>query len=359
MTIKNKWLSIICAIFLFLYSALLPESIYAAANTVSDINIVLSNISSGTGSSSAPGTMNTLTLTGKYISPGYTLIKLYDLQYLGASITSSGNNYYVNINGQTITFVKNSTSYSSVLFYHIISPGSGSTNGYTFAVSGNTETGAQAQIINGEPYVRLTHAANQCGALVVTYNSTSSTANVYHFRVNCSNPLSDSNDYIVGGNWLNNWTSKGTTQLAPHFKVNEIWDTSGTNYAYQMKISVASLQTEENVRYYYNGNQSITVTSGFRNWVGNYNAGGDKRSLHMRGRAIDAVSSTTTTLYNNIYNEFCGTHSTPKDSGGIIWYSWVVGTSASLSGANEMEKMPHNGSWWVHLGVVPGYGSSM
>lgn len=220
---------------------------------------------------------------------------------------------------------------------------------------------ANAQLIDGVPYVRLTDAAHQCGTLLVTYNSSENAAYVFHFRVNGNTAHADDNTYIVGGAWLDNWSSKGTTQLAPHFKVNELWASSTTGtYNCQLKISAASLQTEENVRYHYNGNSSMTVTSGFRTWQGNYGTGNaDKRSLHMRGRAIDAVSSTTQTLWNNIYNEFRGGQSTPINGGSVSWYSRVHGTSSSLSGAYDLEKMPQDGVWWVYLGVTPAYGSAM
>lgn len=326
---------------------------------VSDINIVLSNINGTGGSSTSPQTNTTKTVVGKSINPGYTMIKVSDLQYLGATTQISGNRYYVTINGQVITFTVGSTYYSSTTSYTINKP-SGGTENYSFAVSGNTESTTQAQSIGGAPYVRLTHAAHQCGALMVNYNSSNQAAYVFHFRVNGDTPHSDSNTYIVGGSWLNGWESKGTTQLSPNFKLNELWysSTPGT-YNRQIKISVDSLQAEENVRYHYNDSTSINVTSGFRTWQGNYGtSGADRRSLHMRGRAIDATCAQTTVLYQRIFDEFKGTHTEPMSSG-IIWKSRVYGTAQSLSGAFELEKMPQPTGYWVHLGVKPQYGDPM
>lgn len=328
--------------------------------SIVDCNIVLSNINGTGSSSSAPGTNTTKTIIGKSISPGYAMIKLSDLQYLGAETQIVGNRYYVTINGQTIVFTNGSADYTSSTQYTITKP-EGGTQSYSFNVNGTTESDAKAQLIDGVPYVRLTDAVHQCGALTVNYNASENCVYVFHFRVNGNSAWSDNNVYIVGGSWLNNWSSMGTTQLAPHFKVNELWYSSTTGtYNCQLKISLASLQTEENVRFHYNGNSSINVTSGFRTWQGNYGTGGaDKRSLHMRGRAIDATSATTQTLYNNIYDEFCGNASTPINGGSISWYSRVYGTVDSLSGAYDLEKMPQDNRWWVHLGVQPKYGDPM
>lgn len=345
-----------CMTLSLLSPAAMAAGTYAAANP--DFNIVFSNIGSG-GTGSSPPTSNTKTVIGKSVDPGYAMIKLSDLKYMGASVQQSGTKYYVTINGQTITFTQDSTSYSSSTSYTINKPAGGSQN-YTFSTSGATESTAKAQLIDGTPYVRLTHAAYQCGALFINYNSTDNSTYVFDFRVNGNTALADSNTYIVGGNWLNSWSSKGTTQLSPNFKVNEIWDdgsqATGT-YLYQLKISVASIQSEENIRYHYNSGNSLNVSSGFRCWVQNKYDGGDPRSLHMRGRAVDVQASNwtqTESVYNQLVTEFSGNSSTPISSG-ISWLSRVYGTAASISGAYDLEKMPHNGGMWIHLGVKPAY----
>lgn len=329
-----------------------------ATSSISDFNIVFSNIAASGGTSTSPKTLSTKTVIGKNIDPGYSMIKLTDLQYLGAKAQVTGNNYYASINGQIIVFTKGSAEYNSTTHYIIDKPTGGTEEHYILG-KGTTESEAKAQLINNVPYVRLTDAANQCGALIVTYNSTENAAYVFHFRVNGDNPYDDDNVYIVGGSWQDGWDSKGTINLSPNFKINELWAKNPTGtYQYQLKISVASLQTEENIRHYYNDDSSINVTSGFRSWVNNRNAGGDERSLHMRGRAIDATATDTKSLYNKVYDEFRGSNSNPI-SAGISWYSRVYGTAASISGAYDLEKMPHEGSWWVHLGVKPEFISGM
>ncbi|MBR6351197.1 MAG: hypothetical protein IKR93_02615 [Firmicutes bacterium] len=137
--------------------------------------------------------------------------------------------------------------------------------------------------------------------------------------------------------------------------MDELWDHVNAGiYTLQLKIAIDSLQVEENIRHYYNNDGSITVTSGFRNWQCNYNNTGSARSLHMRGRAIDAQTSNTSTVYNGLYNEFKGSSSYPSDSG-VLWISNVYGTSASLSGAYELEKMEGVTNPWIHLSLYPGY----
>lgn len=359
MKIKNQGFRfILCFSILFTFGVVASfEALAAETQSISNFSITLSNISSDGGTSTAPGTNSPKTLTGKSISPGYAMIKLSDMKYLGATTSVSGNFYYVTINGQTLTFQKDSTNWSSSIAYTIAKPAGGSQS-YTFSLNGTSE--CPAQLIDGIPYIRLTTAAHQAGALLANYDSASNTTFVYHFRVNVNTPHSDSNKYIVGGSWATSWSSKENIKLAPNFKVKEIWSESSKvpttdTYHRQLKIAVQSLQSEENIRYHYNNNSSLTVTSGFRGFKHNINAEGEKRSLHMRGRAMDVVASDTVSLYNNIYNEFKGTSSTPISSG-IYWLSRVWGTSASKSGAYDLEKMPRNNKWWIHLGVKPAFG---
>lgn len=351
---KRVFILLLCLCMLLTLIPIASNEVYAST---SDFTIVFSNIADSGATSTSPGTNSTVSVIGKSISPGYAMIKLSDMKYLGATTSSAGNYYYVTINGQTLTFQKNSTNWSSSTAYTIANPAGGSQN-YTFSLSGASD--CPAQLINTIPYIRLTTAANQAGALLINYNSSTNSTYIFHFRVSGNaTALSDSNKYIVGGKWAVGWNSKGTTQLSPNFKVNEIWSKtagvpSSDTYYQQLKIAVQSLQSEQNIRYYYNNNTSLNITSGYRCFKNNYNEGGDQRSLHMRGRAIDATSSDTVSLYNNLYNEFKGTSITPIPSG-ISWLSRVWGTTASLSGAYDLENMPHNG-WWVHLGVKPAFG---
>ncbi len=355
---KITYLGVALCMILSLLVPVAAATMNSSRATYPDANIVFSNISGKTVSANSPGTSNTKTVVGKGIDPGYTMIKLSDLKYMGAVVQQSGTKYYITINGQTIVFTQGSTSYSSSTPYTIKKPEGGNAS-YTFTVQGTTEAEAKAQLIDGVPYVRLTAAAFQCGALNISYNTSDGCAYIFDFRVNGNTAIPDNNTYIVGGIWLNSWRNKGTTQLAPHFKLNEIWDKGKSatgNYEKQLKIAVASLQSEENIRYHYNNNQSLNVTSGFRSWIQNKSVDGDKRSLHMRGRAIDAQASTraqTESVYNKIVDEFSGSSSSPISSG-ISWLS-RVDPATSISGAYDLEKMPHDGGMWIHLGVKPAY----
>lgn len=335
------------------------------AAVASDINIVFTNVGKTGATQTSPGVLSSYTVSGKTIMPGYTMVKLSDLSYLGADIYVDGDIYYVYINGQTIVFAYNSTEYACSINYSISVP-NGETSNYVFSSSGNTELGTYPQFIDGDLYVRLTDATYQAGALLSSYSTVTEQIYVYDFRVNSNNAWADCNYYIVGGSWLDLWNNKSNVNLSPNFKVSEIWSTAaGGVYYRQMKISVASLQTEENVRFHHNDNNSLIVTSGFRSWPANYGtSGGDKRSLHMRGRAIDACASSydrTVAMYESIYDEFKGNYAEPtyyNESGNpLIWTSRVYGTTYSKSGAYEMEKMPYNGMFWVHLGVNPTYSS--
>lgn len=203
----------------------------------------------------------------------------------------------------------------------------------------------------------------QSGALFYKYDATSYTSTVYDFRVNGSSPYVDYSTYIVGGKWIDNWENTGSTYVSQHFQRNEIWysgNYSSGPYGCHLKIARNMLQTEENIRYYYNNQGSIIVNSGFRTWVDNITTSGSiKRSMHSRGRAMDVRCSTTNgtiNLYNSVKAEFAGPdHTVPEIKYSNMYYSYVCGTSYDLSKGYAMEIMPHNGSYWVHLEVAPRY----
>ncbi len=76
--------------------------------------------------------------------------------------------------------------------------------------------------------------------------------------------------------------------------------------------------------------------------------------MHTRGRAIDNTSSwSTVNLYQNVYSEFKGSYSTPQNYSTLIWRSLVEGTTAALSGAYAIEKMPQSSQYWLHLETAP------
>ncbi|MDQ6422212.1 D-Ala-D-Ala carboxypeptidase family metallohydrolase [Paenibacillus sp. LHD-117] len=340
-------ISAVLGIAFFFFS---QDSVHAATTNQT---ILFSNVGGGTGE--VPATSNTVLRTGKNVD-GYTMVKVDDLvQILGATFTSesSGNTWKITRNGQIIRFVNGSTSFTTENQYTINYPATSTNKTNTLTWSGTTEKAAQ--MIDGVRYVRLTAAAFQLGSLVIHYDSASDQVKVFDFRVNSTTPFADSNHYIVGGPWITNWTtSLGTTQLSDNFKVNEVWCTSaytsGTAYHRQLKFSVNQLQSLENVRFHYNGNSSMSVSSAFRSWKNNSTTDGSwDRSFHMRGRAFDAGGQS---LYNSVYNEFKYTSSTPIAVGTSYWRTRV---SNGKSGGYEIETMPRDGSYWLHLQRQPGY----
>ncbi|NLV22798.1 MAG: hypothetical protein GXY49_12600 [Syntrophomonadaceae bacterium] len=313
-----------------------------------DFAIKFSNIGGGT--SALPTESNTISLTGKAVN-GSAMVRLSDLAYLGATISVSSNTWYVTINGQTIVYTKDSTYFTTTTTYDLYDPSSGSTNSYAIFKYGYSSVAAQE--INGTRYVQLTTAANQCGSLLVAYNSGTNTTLAYHFRVNSSSPYTDNNIYIVGGPWLTNWSSSSTTQLAPHFQISELWDDSddaNTSYELQLKMAASQLNCAERIRYYYNNASSMTLTSGFRGWDTNRSTTGSwAKSFHMRGRAWDA--SNTNSIYSDVYTEFCGSYSTPINNS--TYGYWTTRVTNGNSAAYEIEKMPVNGVTWLHVMTQP------
>lgn len=251
----------------------------------------------------------------------------------------------------TTVFTKDSTAFSSSLTYSIkdLSTTPATTITYTKTFSGTTRT--KSVLYNGKRYVDLRRASEQLGALIVGYDSANSQALVFDWRVSGSTPLQDDNTYLVGGNWITNWSTYGSTKAAPHFKINEIWDksTSSNNPdGYNtLKMSIKQIQCLENVRKYYLNNSSMQVASAFRTWKYNHLVGGSKTSIHMRGRAWDAPDDT---LYAKVKTEFCGSYSTPINLSTEMWGSRVY--PSGNSGGYRLEKMapdyPRDGIW-LHL----------
>ena len=291
------------------------DEAYADSGEYGYCTICLSNIgNSGGNATSGPSLKDTKTIIGLIGNYGGYLIKLSDLQYLGCTYSTSGDNYYVYSNGQTIHFTRGSTYYTSTMSYSISVPNE-SISTYTPSLYGYADTYPVSY--QGNAYVPLSAAVMQSGALFKVMDSSISKATVFHFCVNGSTPYSDTSSYLVGGAWLSNWTSYGTTNIAPHFKRNELWwyenSFGASPYAYQLKVATAMLQAEENTRYYHNNQSGMNVTSGYRPWIKNIvTSGSATRSMHMRGRAVDTSSGWSTSgLYNNVYNEFKGASSTP------------------------------------------------
>ncbi|MBR6351198.1 MAG: hypothetical protein IKR93_02620 [Firmicutes bacterium] len=207
-TMKLRSITILLLVVTIFFSmgisafAVSPVEDSIKAINYSDISITISNISNTAGTT-GPITNNTKSLAGKRVNSLYSMIKLSDLAYLGASTFIQSGNYYVVINGQTIIFSTSNASYSSSLYYYINNPNLSESNSgintYTFSVSGNTEGVASARSINGVPYVRLKDAVLQCGSLFVNFGTNEISPTVFNFRVNGtgSSAYYDPNHYIV------------------------------------------------------------------------------------------------------------------------------------------------------------------
>lgn len=357
--INTKFLNRLVLCALLLVSSMVVYLTQAYAATTSQ-TIRFSNIGGGTGS--APNLYNSTTVTGLSID-GKTMVKLSDIaSLLGASISYNpynSNEWILTRNGQEVRFYNGSTSFGGSIGYSIKYPSYYASNASSksHSVSWSGYSDVNSQIINSEKYVRLTTAANQLGALLVSYDSTSKEARVYDWRVKGTTPISDSNQYVVGGPWIYDWNNKGSVYLTDHFTAGELRDksssTSNPSYYSQLKMSVNQLQSLENVRYHYNNNSGFTPTSGFRSWYHNSNTSGSwDRSYHLRGRAWDAGEDW---LYDSTYNEFKGSSSTPIDAGSGFWRTRV---SNGLSQGYEIEKMEGKSSKWLHLQRIPGIDSA-
>ncbi len=330
----------------------IPSIDRVEASTTNQV-IRFSNIGGGTGSE--PYLYNSTTVEGLNVN-GKTLVKLTDIaNILGATIYINPYNpseWDLKRNGQTLGFFVGDTFYYYISNYYIIDPASQSNDYYSIYFNGYTDVATQT--INGTKYVRLTTAANQIGALLVSWNSTSQEARVFDWRVNGTTPLNDNNKYVVGGPWLPDWSSESSTHLSDHFVIGEFTDHSSSSvnpsYYSQLKMSVNQLQSIENVRYYYNNNSSFTPTSGFRSWYKNAHTSGSwDKSFHMRGRAWDAGEDW---LYDKVYDEFSGSSSKPIYSDGGFWRTRVTN---GLSQGYEIERMEGKSSKWLHLQRTPGY----
>ena len=120
----------------------------------------------------------------------------------------------------TTVFTKDSTAFSSSLTYSIkdLSTTPATTITYTKTFSGTTRT--KSVLYNGKRYVDLRRASEQLGALIVGYDSANSQALVFDWRVSGSTPLQDDNTYLVGGNWITNWSTYGSTKDRKSTRLN-------------------------------------------------------------------------------------------------------------------------------------------
>lgn len=316
--------------------------------SITSISIKFSNINGAAGTSTKPGETLTASVAGKSVD-GTAMVNITDLAVkLGGAAVISGTSWKIMRNGQTITFTKNSTAMTASLSYSIYDPSSGLYEQYSHQWT--SVLPKAAQIIDNENYVPVYAAAMQLGALMVT-GIENNIVTVFDFRVNGNQgAFEDNNIYIVGGSWLKDWSSKGSTKLAPHFAVSELWDKSQTAGAKQLKMAVAALESMERVRYYHNNKSSMTVEVGFRSWQWNKSiSGSGANSFHMRGRAYDAPKDE---LYGLVKKEFSAGQANPIDVSSSFWRARNYPNNSTRG--YEIEKMASTGNIWLHVQTKPG-----
>lgn len=317
-----------------------PTNVFA----YDSVTIKFSNI--GNIKYTLPPLENYTTVVGLMVD-GSPMVKITDIaSVMGATVSYSSNSWYLERNLQTTAFVKDSQTMYTSNVYQYYDPISGTNDEYSHTWTAALPVAAQE--INGYKYIPLIIAAKQLGALLAEPYS-SNEYHVFDFRINLANPLNDSNEYIVGGSWLTDWTDE--TYLSDHFKKNEMWSNPSYGYARQLKMAVTALESAERVRHYYNNDSSMGFSCAFRSWA--YNSlisTAAVNSVHMRGRAWDCGIDA---LYTSLFNEFRAGQTYPISSYDTLWESRVPTTSYSRG--FEIEKMPVSGSTWLHLQRQPGY----
>lgn len=314
-----------------------------------------------------PADQDAVTITGMMIDDA-PYIKAADVaSKLGCAITYYTDNISMGINGQETRAFKYLTYYESCNTYSGVYVTPSTTKAFQFFAYGYVPSGYAATLYNGYWYISLP-ILKQLGVLVL-YQNSSTSYTIYDFRANDAQP-EDTNNYIVGGPWLSqgscfdldgtfpgyaSWSGMANHKLAPNFKISEMRDksTSGNNpnYYSQLKIAVDLLSSAQQVRYVNNNNSSLTISTCFRSWWFNNNVGGAQRSHHMRGRAYDAPADE---LFGKVYADFKGNHTTPL---AILTfgeqYYWRRQPEVSWSIGDEIETMPRDGEYWLHMQVDP------
>ncbi len=326
------------------------------------VTIVLSKIGDSS-STDHPGLMNTSTVTG-YLIDGRVYIKTSDIAaHFPCTITYYASYIVLVINGQTTRAYVNSPYYYTYNAYSVYATPT-TTKNYEFFGSANIPYGIYAaRLFNSAWYVAI-DILKPLGVLKI-YTESLDEYEVYDFRAN-GGGVTDSNDYVVGGPWIQSgycyqtdltkpanaaWSGMSGHHLAPNFVISELWDhsTSAQNpdcYT-QLKSAVALLSSAQQVRYVNNGGNPLNFDCSFRSWWYNKYVGGWYASFHMRGRAFDAPYDP---LYGSVYDDFCGTHATPIAVGVSYWrrqpeVTWSIG--------DEIETMPRDGNYWLHMQVDP------
>jgi hypothetical protein len=221
---RTKFIALIFSLIL----ASIPYFPNQAVAATTSQTIRFSNIGGGTGDT--PTLSYSTTVTGLNID-GKTMVKLSDIaNILGASISYNPydpSEWRLTRNGSMLKFWEGSTSFSWSNNYNIYYPATGSTKTHSLAWGGTSDH--YAGIINSTKYVRATTAANQLGSLMIAYDSTSGEVRIFDWRVYGTTPVSDSNDYVVGGPWFSSWsTYYYDDPLTDHFIPKELWDKSSS-----------------------------------------------------------------------------------------------------------------------------------
>jgi hypothetical protein len=345
--IKMKKKNIFCFIISICFTLSIFICVDSNINAYTSVPITFSNI--GTIGSTMPNLYLENTSISALVVNGYPMVKIIDFAgIMGATLSYSGNDWFIVRNLQTTLFINGSTTVYTSNVYEYYDPVNNTTDQYSHTWSGALPVAPQ--IIDGYKYIPLMTAALQTGALMTATGT--GTYYVFDFRINGTSPFSDANEYIVGGDWLSIWSTYADTHLADHFEIHEMWSNTGSGHEdpRQLKIAVASLESGERVRHYINNDSSLTISSAFRSWKYNKHLNGWDYSVHMRGRAWDAPADA---LYSPVYNEFRNGQSTPIDLGAMnLWRSRVPTTSNTRG--YEIEKMPRDGSTWLHLVREPG-----
>lgn len=350
---------IVCIIQLLIISSIPFQSTAATP----PIPITLSKIGNST-SWTCPAQLLPEDVTGCLID-GEVYIKTSDISEHFTCTVVTSNSSYVSIimNGQETRAYKNSSYYTSHIDYTVYATPT-TTKNYEFFGSGNLDYGSYAaRLFNGYWYVAL-DIMKSLGVLLI-YTATLDEYTVFDFRAN-PGVIADNNDYIVGGPWIQSgycyqlgttkpantdWADMEDHQLSPNFKIRNIQDHSTSsqnpNCYSQLKAAVDLLSSAQQVRYVNNNNSSLTFSCAYRSWWYNKYVGGWYASFHMRGRAYDAPEDA---LYYDVKDDFKGSHTTPIPIGTSYWrrqpeVSWSIG--------DEIETMPRDGSYWLHMQVDP------
>lgn len=313
-------------------------------------NIQFSNIGGGTGT--LPNISNAVTVSGLKDQNSVYYVKVDDIiTYLGCQVLGRGSTIALQRQGQILELDTNSATLKACFGYLVYNNQAGTTTSYSHIWYADLPSAVFTY--NGAQYTPAEIVCKQLGALTTGVKNSKFT--IFDFGVNGSTPYVDNNTYIVGGSWIRNWNSIITTNLAPHFKVSELYSKGSSTSDYkQIKIAVSLLSSLESVRHYYRNDTSLSVACAFRGWLYNRSLSGSwAKSFHMRGRAYDIDHDHGgSTLYNNVYTEFKGTDPSPLDPvPGYEFYRTRV--SNGKSQGFEIETMPRNNETWLHLQVKP------